>query len=139
MKKLDNILFLILAFLLSHANCQNTTGKVFGIGIGTLIIIIAIVFSTVWCLICRSSSNPEIYSIIGVAIPVILILVFIFMPKEVNRPPSTSITDSNFIPHIVFLVVSIVALILALVFYMISEVFVFRKAKNIARAAFIMK
>jgi hypothetical protein len=37
------------------------------------------------------------------------------------------------------MVISIVGLILALIFLMINEVFVFRKAKNIARAAFIMK
>ena len=52
---------------------------------------------------------------------------------------TNSISDSNFIPHIVFMVISIVGLILAIVFLMINEVFIFKKAKNIARAAFIMK
>lgn len=37
------------------------------------------------------------------------------------------------------MVISIIGLILALVFLMLNEVFVFRKAKNIARSAFIMK
>lgn len=120
-------------------NCQNSSGRIFGIGVGTFIIIIAVVFSVLWCLLCRSSSNPEIYSIIGLIVPIILIIIFIFMPKEVNRPPTTAITDSNFIPHIVFMVISIIGLLLALFFIMINEIFVFRKAKNIARAAFIMK
>ena len=123
----------------SIASCQTTSGKIAGVGIGTFIIIIAIAFSVVWCLACRSSSYPEVYSIIGVAIPAILILIFIFMPKEAERPFTTSITDSNFIPHIVLMVVSIVGLIVSLVFLMINEVFVFRKAKSIARSAFIMK
>ena len=37
------------------------------------------------------------------------------------------------------MVISIVGLIVALGFLMANEVFVFRKAKNIARSAFIMK
>lgn len=37
------------------------------------------------------------------------------------------------------MVISIIGLILAIAFIMINEVFVFRKAKNIARAAFIMR
>ena len=37
------------------------------------------------------------------------------------------------------MVISIVGLIVALVFLMINEVFVFRKGKNIARSAFITK
>jgi hypothetical protein len=67
--------------LVSIASCQTTSGKIAGVGIGTFIIIIAIAFSLVWCLACRSSSYPEVYSIIGVVIPVILILIFIFLPK----------------------------------------------------------
>lgn len=134
---LRQILFVVL--LIFQANCQNTSGRIFGIGIGTFIIIIAIVFSVIWCLACISSSNPQVYSTIGVIIPLILILIFIFMPKEVDRPATTSITDSNFIPHVIFLVISIVGLIVAIVFLLLNEVFVFRKAKNIARSAFIMK
>jgi hypothetical protein len=60
--------------------CQ-TTGTVAGIGIGTFIIILAILFSIIWCLACRTSSRPEIYSVAGVLIPVILIILFISIPK----------------------------------------------------------
>jgi len=51
--------FITISTLTTYALCQTTTsGKVIGIGIGTLIIIIAIIFSIVWCLACRSSSKP---------------------------------------------------------------------------------
>lgn len=130
---------LVLIWLFISVNCQSSAGMIFGIGVGTFIIIVAIVFSVVWCLLCRSSSNPQVYSIIGVIVPIILIIIFIFMPKQVDRPSTTSITDSNFIPHIVFMVISIVGLLLALGFLLLNEVLVFRKAKNIARAAFVMR
>jgi hypothetical protein len=39
-------------------SCQSTSGTAFGIGIGTFIIILAIIFSVVWCLACRSSQRP---------------------------------------------------------------------------------
>lgn len=132
-------LLLLISIITVIVNGQTTSDVVPGIGVGTLIIMISIAFSVVWCLACRSSSYPEIYSIIGVSIPFILILIFILMPKEADRPATTSITDSNFIPHIVFMVISIVGLILALLFLSINEVFVFKKAKNIARSAFIVK
>jgi glucan phosphoethanolaminetransferase (alkaline phosphatase superfamily) len=79
--KNNNFTFLLASLLVYIVNCQTTSGRIGGIGVGTFIIIIAIAFSVVWCLACRSSSYPEIYSIIGVAIPIILILIFIFMPK----------------------------------------------------------
>lgn len=72
---------LVMVLLLLCVNCQTTSGRVLGIGVGTFIIIIAIVFSVLWCLLCRSSSNPEVYSIIGLIVPIILIIIFIFMPK----------------------------------------------------------
>ncbi len=120
MQNVSTRLLIITSLLLAGANCQNSSGRIFGIGVGTFIIIIAIIFSVVWCLACRSSSKPEVYSIIGVAIPILLIIIFIFMPKEINRPATTSITDSNFIPHIVFMVISMIGLLMALVFLFLN-------------------
>lgn len=75
----QNNLFILL-LLLPLCNCQ-TTGQVAGIGIGTFIIILSILFSIVWCLACRTSTRPELYSAAGILIPIILILIFVFMPK----------------------------------------------------------
>jgi len=51
--------FLPLALLIQTALSQTTTSaRVLGIGVGTLIIIIAVVFSIIWCLACRNSSKP---------------------------------------------------------------------------------
>ena len=72
-----------LSSLLVLASAQNNTTST--VGAGTIIIIIAILFSIFWCLICRSSSRPEVYSFLGVIIPILLIIIFIFMPKEVDR------------------------------------------------------
>lgn len=76
--KITNVL--IALSLIAEVECQ-TTGTVAGIGIGTFIIILAILFSIIWCLACRTSSRPEIYSVAGVLIPVILIILFISIPK----------------------------------------------------------
>ena len=61
------------------------------------------------------------------------------MPKEVDRPTSSEISDSNLVPHILFLVVAILGFLLAIAFLMINFVFNFKKAKNIARATFVSK
>jgi hypothetical protein len=44
--------------IINVAECQTTSGRIAGIGIGTFIIILAIIFSIVWCLACRTSSRP---------------------------------------------------------------------------------
>lgn len=52
------IKFFILSVYLQIVNCQSSSGRIGGIGIGTFIIILAIAFSVLWCLACRSSSYP---------------------------------------------------------------------------------
>lgn len=79
---------LLIAVFVQTVNCQ-ATGQVAGIGIGTFIIILAILFSIVWCLACRTSTRPELYSALGILIPAILILIFVFMPKEKDRIVTT--------------------------------------------------
>lgn len=44
--------------IINVVECQTTSGRIAGIGIGTFIIILAIIFSIVWCLACRTSSRP---------------------------------------------------------------------------------
>jgi heme/copper-type cytochrome/quinol oxidase subunit 4 len=74
------VLLLSLFFHLAYAQ-TTTSSRILGIGIGTLIIIIAVIFSIIWCLACRNSSKPEIYSILGLLVPGILILAFALTPK----------------------------------------------------------
>jgi hypothetical protein len=119
--------------------CQSSSGQILGIGIGTLIIIIAIVFSIIWCLVCRSSSRPEFYSIIGLLVPAILILAFALTPKYSQRQATSTITDSNFIPHIVFMVLSVVGFLILGLYLLFSSSFTYKKAKNVARSAFVMR
>jgi amino acid transporter len=129
----------VLSAQLLLSECQ-TSGRVIGIGIGTFIIILAILFSIIWCLACRTSSRPEIYSAAGILIPLILILIFVFMPKEKDRlGPIEEETDMNFVTHTVFMVVSIVGFVLAVVFLFLDYMFTEKKAKNIARSAFVRR
>ena len=123
--------------LLGLASAQNNTSST--VGAGTIIIIIAILFSIFWCLICRSSSRPEIYSLLGVIIPILLIIIFIFMPKEVDRPTTTTTKDLNFATHYSFLTMGMVAFLLGSIFSCLDHFFVDKKAKNIARSAFVIK
>jgi hypothetical protein len=44
--------------IINFVECQTTSGRIAGIGIGTFIIILAIIFSIVWCLACRTSNRP---------------------------------------------------------------------------------
>lgn len=140
MKNNNSLLIALLSLLLClpEVYCQ-TSGKIAGIGIGTFIIILAILFSIVWCLACRSSSRPELYSAVGVIVPVILILVFVFMPKEKDRVVVTTQTDMNFVTHVVFMVISILAFIISGTFLCIGFMFTEKKAKSIARSAFVMR
>jgi hypothetical protein len=73
-------------------------------------------------------------------VPVILILVFALMPKEVDRNDNIDeVTDMNFVTHVVFMVIAILAFVLASFFlcqdYLLNE----KKAKNIARSAFVLR
>lgn len=128
----------IVALMLQGILCQSSS-RVLGVGVGTLIIIIAIIFSIIWCLACRSSSRPELYSIAGLLVPGILILAFALTPKESQRQATSSVTDGNFIPHIVFMVLSILGFMILGLYMMVGEAFTYKKAKNVARSAFIMR
>ena len=120
---------------------QTTTStRIFGIGLGTFIIIIAVIFSIVWCLACRNSSKPEVYSVLGLLVPAILILAFILTPKTSQITTTTStITDTNFVPHIVFMVLSLVGFLIPGIYLVINDSFTYKKAKNVARSAFVMR
>lgn len=126
------------ASILNLASAQTTT-TIAGVGVGTFIIIIALLFSIVWCLACRSSSRPEVYSAIGLIVPVILIILFVFMPKDSELITTDTVTDVNFATHISFLAFGIVGLIVSLAFLAMDYLFTDKKAKNIARTAFVMK
>ena len=128
----------LLALLLPSVLCQSSS-RVLGVGVGTLIIIIAIIFSVIWCLACRSSSRPELYSIAGLLVPGILILAFALTPKESQRQATSSVTDGNFIPHVVFMVLSILGFLVLGLYMVLGEAFTYKKAKNVARSAFIMR
>lgn len=128
----------VLALMLQGILCQSSS-RVMGVGVGTLIIIIAIIFSIIWCLACRNSSRPELYSIAGLLVPGILILAFALTPKESQRQATSSVTDGNFIPHIVFMVLSILGFVILGLYMMVGEAFTYKKAKNVARSAFIMR
>jgi protein-S-isoprenylcysteine O-methyltransferase Ste14 len=130
---------LALAASILNLTSAQTTTTIAGVGVGTFIIIIAILFSIVWCLACRSSSRPEVYSAIGLIVPVILVILFVFMPKDSELITTDTVTDVNFATHISFLVFGIVGLIVSLAFLAMDYLFTDKKAKNIARTAFVMK
>jgi hypothetical protein len=130
---------LLLLLLLEGIACQSTSSRVMGVGVGTLIIIIAVIFSIIWCFACRSSSRPELYSIAGMLVPGILILAFALTPKSSQRQPTTSVTDANFVPHIIFMVLSILGFLILGVYMLLDQAFTYKKAKNVARSAFVMR
>lgn len=99
--------YYVLLGALSVASAQQTSALVLGIGYGALIIIISVILSMIICVGARSTQRPELYSLLGVLLPMFFILFFVFMPKERQQPSTTSTTDSNFIPHIVFVIISI--------------------------------
>lgn len=130
---------LLLLALLQGIACQTTSTRVLGVGVGTFIIIIAVIFSIIWCFACRSSSRPELYSIAGMLVPGILILAFALTPKSSQRQATSVITDGNFIPHIVFMVLSLLGFLILGAYMVVSQAFTYKKAKNVARSAFIMR
>jgi Na+/phosphate symporter len=52
------VVMLLLALCAQGVECQASSSRVLGVGVGTLIIIIAVIFSIVWCFACRNSSRP---------------------------------------------------------------------------------
>jgi len=66
-------------------------------------------------------------------------LAFAVTPKESQRSAVSSITDSNCIPHIIFMVLSILGFLILGLYIMLNSAFTYKKAKNIARSAFIMR
>jgi hypothetical protein len=110
-----------------------------GIGLGTLIIIIAVIFSIVWCLACRNSSKPEVYSLLGLLVPGVLILAFALTPKTNQAAATSPITDGNFIPHFIFMVLSVIGFLIPCLYLLLKDTFAYKKAKNVARSAFVMR
>ena len=133
-------ILLTLLLLLHSVSAQNTTStRILGIGLGTFIIIIAVIFSIIWCLACRNSSKPELYSLVGLLVPAILILAFALTPKTNQITTVNIVTDGNFIPHIVFMVLSLLGFLIPGAFLLVVNTFAYKKAKNVTRSAFIMK
>jgi hypothetical protein len=44
--------------------------------------------------------------------PLILILAFALTPKASQKKPTSTVTDSNFIPHVIFMVLSIIGFLI---------------------------
>lgn len=76
---------------------------------------------------------------IGLLVPAVLILAFALTPKYSQRQASSTITDSNFIPHIVFMVLSVLGFVILSLYLLLSSCFTYKKAKNVARSAFVMR
>lgn len=130
--------------LFSVSYCQSSSALVLGIGYGALIIIVSVILSIIICIAARSTQRPELYSILGVILPLFFILFFVFMPKERQQPTTTSTTDSNFVPHIIFVILSILMFVLffltqliATLLYLLDIIFVYKRAKSIARAGVV--
>ena len=137
---MKKIALLLLLTLFTIVNAQGTTSsRILGIGVGTFIIIIAVVFSIIWCLACRNSSRPEIYSLLGLLVPAILILAFALTPKTNTTTVTESVTDGNYIPHFLFMVLSVVGFLIPGGFLLATNSFAYKKAKNVTRSGFVMK
>jgi hypothetical protein len=104
--------YLLLYSYFLQIYAQSSDGKVFGIGYGTLIIIISIFLAIIICILARSTSQPELYSFIGILIPIFFILLFVLMPKQSQQKKVSEIIDSNYVPHIVFTVISLLMFVI---------------------------
>ena len=136
---MNRLLFVLLLLLQSVSAQTATSTRILGIGVGTFIIIIAVIFSIIWCLACRNSSKPEIYSLFGLLVPAILILAFALTPKTSQTTTVQVVTDGNFIPHIVFMVLSLLGFLIPGAFLLVVNSFAYKKAKNVTRSAFVIK
>lgn len=95
----------ILLLLITACFAQQDSGtRVLGIGYGSFAIILSIIVWIVVCIASRSTQNPELYSIVAAVLPIFFILFFVFMPKQSQQTSSTAITDSNFVPHVIFII-----------------------------------
>jgi Ca2+/Na+ antiporter len=83
---------------------QTSSSTVLGIGYGSFIIIASIILWIVVCIASRSTQHPELYSIIAALLPVFFILFFVLMPKKSQQTSATATTDSNFVPHVIFVI-----------------------------------
>ena len=61
------------------------------------------------------------------------------MPKEVDRVEETEDTDMNFVTHIVFMVLALIAFVVSGMALCLDHFITDKKAKNIARSAFVIK
>lgn len=52
---------------------------------------------------------------------------------------STGVTDGNFIPHIIFMVLAVLGFLILGLYLLLTEAFTYKKAKNVARSAFVMR
>jgi len=60
-------------------------------------------------------------------------------PKTSQVTTTSTITDGNFIPHIVFMVLSLLGFLITGGYILVTNAFTYKKAKNVARSAFVMR
>ena len=95
-------LLLILATLILEARGQVTTPEekefagTFGVGVGVIIVIIAMGIGAVVCIYGRATPDPLKFAIFGTLIPILTFATIYYLPKEAQRPISTTaITDAD--------------------------------------------
>lgn len=103
---------LFLLFLMNIVLGQQDSGtRVLGIGYGSFIIIVSVIIWIIICVASRSTQKPELYSLLGALLPLFFVLFFVLTPKVSQQSQNSQISDSNFVPHIIFVILALIMLV----------------------------
>jgi len=80
-----------------------------------------------------------VYSLFGLLVPAVFILAFAVTPKTNQTTTVETVTDGNFIPHIIFMVFSLIGFFIPGGFLIVANAFTYKKAKNVARKGFVIR
>lgn len=117
--KTTQLLF-IFSFLISLTKCAEYTEKsmraslVFGIGVGTFVLIIFLILGGLICIFGLSTTNPGLFLFIGILLPCLILLILTVIPTKKEK--TSAGYDKTRSP---FRIVRWVALVLFIVFLLI--------------------
>ena len=99
---------LVVMLALSFASCQSgaidpievKSKTSMGVGYGIIAVVVTIFIGVIVCIYGRCTATPYIFAIIGTLLPLIVLLIIYYLPKEANRKVSSQSEQTSSVPAI---------------------------------------
>ena len=110
------LLIVLCLFCTAKAQAEVYDGLYLGVGVGVIIIAIAIVVGIIFCFMRTCTNLPELFCLIGFAVPLIVFAIVYLSPKDV-KTVTTEIGDYYTLRMAIYIVLMVIFLLVALFAY----------------------